>query len=109
MSGAHKHTTHALLVGQGRRFCDGRDISQRSYLGLAMINLWWVCANGPQLVCWLVWWECWQDSNPSLFDATHEPCPGGRVATHVVVAGVRGLCMATPYRLSAGECCKWLT
>ncbi len=37
--GAHKHTTPAASVGQGMLFCDGRDISKRSCLGLAAIDL----------------------------------------------------------------------
>ena len=34
-----KHTTHAVSVGQGMLLRDGRDISTRSYLGLAMTEL----------------------------------------------------------------------
>ena len=51
--GAHKHTTHAVPVGQGMLYCDGRDISKWSCLGLAMINLRGVSASGLPLESWL--------------------------------------------------------
>ena len=51
--GAHKHTTHAVQAGQGMLLCDGREISKRSCLGLAMINLRGVLASGLPLVSWL--------------------------------------------------------